>query len=43
MYSTSMTTTEFKQTMKAQLDKVDAGQDVYITRGGKIYSIIKVA
>jgi len=37
-----MTTTEFKKTMKTQLDKVDAGTKVLITRGGKIYTITRV-
>jgi hypothetical protein len=37
-----MTTTEFKIKMKAALDKVDAKQEVLITRGGKIYKVIRV-
>lgn len=38
-----MTTAEFKQTMKTQLDKVDAGEKIFITRNGKVYEIVKVA
>jgi antitoxin (DNA-binding transcriptional repressor) of toxin-antitoxin stability system len=34
-----MTTTEFKINMKQTLDKVDAGETVLITRGGKIYTV----
>lgn len=38
-----MTTTEFKIKMKEALDKVDSGTEVLITRGGKVYKVIKVA
>lgn len=38
-----MTTTEFKQNMKKALDLVDKGTPVLITRGGKVYSIVKEA
>lgn len=38
-----MTTTEFKIKMKEALDKVDNGDEVLITRGGKIYTVKRVA
>lgn len=37
-----MTTTEFKINMKQALDKVDAGEQIMITRGGKIYTVTRV-
>lgn len=37
-----MTTTELKQQMKLTLDKVDKGEKILITRGGKIYTITRV-
>jgi len=37
-----MTTTEFKIKMKEALDKVDAGKQVLITRGGKVYRVMRV-
>lgn len=37
-----MTTTELKKQMKQTLDKVDSGEKVLITRGGKVYTITRV-
>lgn len=37
-----MTTTEFKINMKKALDAVDSGTELMITRGGKVYKIIRV-
>lgn len=34
-----MTTTEFKIKMKQALDTVDQGKELFITRGGKVYTI----
>ncbi len=38
-----MTTTEFKIKMKDALDTVDKGGEILITRGGKVYKVVKVA
>jgi hypothetical protein len=37
-----MTTTEFKIHMKIALDNVDNKKEVLITRGGKVYKIVRV-
>lgn len=37
-----MTTTEFKIKMKEALDTVDAGEKLLITRGGKVYEVVRV-
>ena len=37
-----MTTTEFKINMKAALDKVDDGEKLFVTRGGKVYEVTRV-
>lgn len=37
-----MTTTEFKINMKQALDKVDLKQELLITRGGKVYRVVRV-
>lgn len=36
-----MTTTEFKIHMKTALDTVDKGSELLITRGGKIYKVLR--
>lgn len=38
-----MTTTEFKIKMKEALNKVDNGEELLITRGGKIYTVKRLA
>jgi len=37
-----MTTTEFKIHMKQALDAVDNGTELMITRGGKVYKVVRV-
>lgn len=37
-----MTTTEFKIKMKQALDTVDNGQKLLITRGGKVYEVLRI-
>ena len=37
-----MTTTEFKINMKRALDTVDTGSELLITRGGKVYKVVRV-
>lgn len=37
-----MTTTEFKIKMKEALDKADVGEQVLITRNGKVYTVKRV-
>lgn len=37
-----MTTTEFKIKMKQALDTVDSGEKLLITRGGKVYEVLRV-
>lgn len=37
-----MTTTEFKINMKQALDTVDAGDKLLITRGGKVYEVVRI-
>jgi antitoxin (DNA-binding transcriptional repressor) of toxin-antitoxin stability system len=37
-----MTTTEFKIKMKQALDSVDNGEKLLITRGGKVYEVVRV-
>jgi hypothetical protein len=36
-----MTTTDFKKQMKQALDTVDAGKPLFVTRGGKIYKVLR--
>lgn len=36
-----MTTTEFKINMKKALDTADTGKPVLITRGGKVYKVVR--
>lgn len=37
-----MTTTEFKIKMKQALDTVDNGDKLFVTRGGKVYEVIRI-
>lgn len=37
-----MTTTEFKINMKQALDTVDNGKKLFVTRGGKVYEVVRV-
>ena len=37
-----MTTTEFKIKMKQALDTVDRGEKLFVTRGGKVYQVLRV-
>lgn len=36
-----MTTSEFKINMKTALDTVDKGEKLLITRGGKVYMVVR--
>lgn len=37
-----MTSADFRLKMKQVLDQVDTGQEILITRGGKVYKIVRV-